>query len=136
MNFEILNTKLHSPSLPAKLVHRPFLMQRLNEGIESYREITLVSAPAGYGKTVCIIEWIHSMDIPTAWLSLGPSDNDPARFFIYLIAALQNIEPDTGKEIEAVIKTGQVPPSDIINTYSSFPIFHLEGFIHVMYSKS
>lgn len=116
MKIPILKTKLHCPSLQSKHVYRPLLIQRLNEGLDSGREITLVSAPAGYGKTACITEWIHSLDLPVAWLSLDPSDNDPVRFYNYLIAALKRIDLDLGQEVEAVIRTGQVPPSDIVST--------------------
>ena len=90
-------------------------MQRLDEGLESDREITLVSAPAGFGKTTCISEWVHSMDCPVAWLSLDIADDDIGRFIFYLNAALQTINPDFGKEIKAVIRTGHVPPIDIIS---------------------
>lgn len=91
-------------------------MQRLSEGLESRRNITLVSAPAGFGKTTCISEWIHSLDLPFSWLSLDPTDDDPGRFFIYFIAAFQRIDPNFGHEIEAVIKAGKIPPNEIIST--------------------
>jgi len=85
----LLATKLHRPSLPAKWVQRPHLCQRLNEGLEFNRQITLVSAPAGFGKTTCISEWINTLDRwPVAWLSLDPADDDPGRFLAYFVAAL------------------------------------------------
>jgi len=69
----LLATKLHQPSLPLKRVRRPFLIQRLNEGLESDRQITLVSAPAGFGKTTCISEWVSASGLPVGWLSLDPA---------------------------------------------------------------
>jgi LuxR family maltose regulon positive regulatory protein len=89
----------------------------LNEGLEFNRQITLVSAPAGFGKTTCISAWVDSLNRwPVTWLSLDPSDDDPARFFAYFVAALQKIDADLGLEIEGVLRTGQLPPSEIIST--------------------
>ena len=127
MNIPILKTKLHCPSPPSKHVSRPQLMQSLNEGLELGREITLVSAPAGFGKTTCISEWIHSLSLPVVWLSLDSSDDDPVRFFIYLIAALKTIKPDVGQEIEAVIRAGQMPPSEIVSASLINDILEIEG---------
>jgi len=78
----LLKTKLHPPSVPPRHVQRPQLVKRLNEGLELGRRITLVSAPAGFGKTVCISEWLDTLkDWPLAWLSLDLADDDPGRFF-------------------------------------------------------
>ena len=85
----LLATKLHRPPIPPKRVQRPHLIQRLNEGLEFGRQITLVSAPAGFGKTTCISEWVNTLDLPVTWLSLDPADDDPGRFFAYFVAALQ-----------------------------------------------
>ena len=60
----LLATKLHRPSVPAKRVQRPQLIQRLNEGLEAGRNLTLVSAPAGFGKTTCIGEWLNGLHRP------------------------------------------------------------------------
>jgi LuxR family maltose regulon positive regulatory protein len=113
----LLTTKLHRPPIPAKWVQRPNLIQRLNEGLELNRRITLVSAPAGFGKTTCISNWVSALDRwPVAWLSLDASDDDPGRFFAYLVTALQKVEANLGGEIEGVIRSGQLPPSEIIST--------------------
>jgi len=77
----LLATKLHCPSIPARRVQRTHLIQRLNEGLESGCQVTLVSAPAGFGKTTCIGEWVDTLALPVAWLSLDPADDDPGRFF-------------------------------------------------------
>src|SRR5512138_2252139 len=112
----LLATKLRRPTLSAKRVHRSQLMQRLNGGLAAGRPVTLVSAPAGFGKTTCIGEWLNTLDLPTAWLSLDRADDDPGRFFTYLIATLQQVDANTGREIEGILRAGQLPPSDVIST--------------------
>jgi LuxR family maltose regulon positive regulatory protein len=124
----LLATKLHRPALPAKWVQRPDLIRHLNEGLELGRPLTLVSAPAGFGKTTCISEWVNSLDGWTvSWLSLDPSDDDPGRFFTYLLAALQKVSPDLGQKIEDVMRSGQLPPAEIISTILTNDILELEG---------
>ncbi len=114
----LLATKLYRPSHPAKRVQRPQLIQRLNDGLESGRQMTLVSAPAGFGKTTCISEWVNGLDMPVTWLSLDPSDDDPGRFFTYLVAALQKVDANAnlGREIESVLRSGQLLSSEAIST--------------------
>jgi len=80
------------------------------------RQITLVSAPAGFGKTTSVSEWVGGLDLPVTWLSLDPADDDPGRFFTYLVAALQKVDPTLGREIEGVLHSGQLPPNDAIST--------------------
>jgi ATP/maltotriose-dependent transcriptional regulator MalT len=112
-----LATKFHRPSIPAKWVQRPQLSQKLTEGLETKRRITLVSAPAGFGKTTCISDWVGAIEHwQVAWLSLDPSDDDPGRFFAYFLAALQKIEANLCQELARVIRSGQLPPSEIIST--------------------
>jgi LuxR family maltose regulon positive regulatory protein len=110
----LLATKLHRPSLPPKYVQRPLLMQRLDEGLEADRRVMLVSAPAGFGKTTCVSEWVEKLDMAVTWLSLDDVDDDPGRFFSYLVAALQKVDEYLCLEIEAVLRAGQLPPSEII----------------------
>jgi LuxR family maltose regulon positive regulatory protein len=112
----LLATKLHPPSPPPKRVARPQLLERLNRGLDSGRQITLVSAPAGFGKTVCASEWIHTLDLPVTWLSLDPADDDPGRFFSYLVAALHKVDENLGWEIDGILRAGQLPPGEIIST--------------------
>ena len=78
-------------------VARPHLIERLNAGLHS--KLTLISAPAGFGKTTLVTEWIAADERPVAWLSLDESDNDPVRFLTYIVAALQTIEPQIGAGI-------------------------------------
>jgi LuxR family maltose regulon positive regulatory protein len=124
----LLATKLHRPSIPAKWVPRPHLIQRLNEGLERNRQVTLVSAPAGFGKTTCVSEWVSDLERwPVAWLSLDPSDDDPGRFFAYFLAALQKVDPVLGQDIQGVMRSGQLPPAEIISTTLINDILKLEG---------
>jgi len=121
----LLQTKLYIPPVRPELVSRPRLIERLNEGL--HRKLTLISAPAGFGKTTCISEWVHALDCPVTWLSLDPADDDPGRFFAYLIAALQKVDANLGREIEGVLRAGQLPPGEVISTTLSNDIQELEG---------
>jgi len=113
----LLATKFHRPSLPTRWVKRPQLTQLLDKALESNRQMTLVSAPAGFGKTSCISEWVNTLDQwPVAWLSLDSSDDDPGRFFAYFIAALQRVDASLGQELEGVMRSGQLPPGEMICT--------------------
>ena len=87
----ILATKLYIPPPRPKIVLRPRLIERLNEGLSSGRKLTLISASAGFGKTTLVSEWVAGCERPVAWLSLDEGDNDPTRFLTYLVAALQTI---------------------------------------------
>ncbi len=90
----LLATKLHRPQPRAHLVRRPQLVARLTQGVMS--PLTLVSAPAGFGKTTLLAQWLAESRMPVAWLSLEPGDNEPMRFLSYLIAALQTLDPHLG----------------------------------------
>jgi LuxR family maltose regulon positive regulatory protein len=122
----LLKTKLRCPPKPVKRVPRPHLLGRLDAGLASGRGITLVSAPAGFGKTTCLSEWVSALDLPAAWLSLDPADDDPGRFFSYLIAALQTVNRDLGREIEGILRAGQLPPAEIVSAALINDILELE----------
>ncbi len=87
----LLATKLSVPGLRPDLVPRPRLAQRLDEG--RGRGLVLACAPAGYGKTVLLAEWVRRVRHPVAWLSLDAGDNDPARFWRHTVAALDRVRP-------------------------------------------
>src|SRR5207237_1106683 len=110
----ILATKLYLPRLRPNVVFRPRLLERLNEGV--HRKLTLISAPAGFGKTTLVSEWVEGIERPTAWLSLDEGDNDPARFLAYLIAALQTIAATIGEGVLGVLQSPQPPPPEAILT--------------------
>jgi LuxR family maltose regulon positive regulatory protein len=95
-------------------VSRPRLIDTLNEGLA--RKLTLVAAPAGYGKTTLLSEWVHQSDRATAWLSLDRSDNDASRFLMYLITALRAVEPEIGQEVLTSLKGPQLRSIETILT--------------------
>lgn len=103
----LLATKLYLPPLRPNVVSRPRLLERLNTGL--HRKLTLLAAPAGFGKTTLLSEWIARCGRPVAWLSLDEGDNDPTRFLAYLVAALQTITPRMGAGIGALLQSSQPP---------------------------
>ena len=134
MDVPLLTTKLNIRPLRPSLVPRPRLLQKLDEGLREGCWLILVSAPAGYGKTTLVAEWLHHLraapapgpagsevqvgmktqaDQPTydlAWLSLDADDNDHARFMAYFIAALETIQADVGTGMRALFNSPQTPP--------------------------
>jgi len=114
--YPILQTKLHIPPIRPELVSRPRLIERLNAGLPVGRKLTLVSGPAGFGKTTLVSEWVAGCGRPAAWLSLDKGDNDPTRFLAYLVAALQTIAANTGEGVLGVLQSPQRPPSESILT--------------------
>jgi LuxR family maltose regulon positive regulatory protein len=114
----LLTTKLYIPRVRPELVPRQRLIEQLNAGL--HRKLTLISAPAGFGKTTLLSEWavgaMHVSPQPAssrqvAWVSLDEGDNDPVRFWAYFVAALQTVGPSVG---EGVLSAFQAPqPSQI-----------------------
>lgn len=91
----LLSTKLFIPQPRPNLVRRPRLNERLNQKITSH--LILISAPAGFGKSTLLCDWIKDVEYPVAWVSLDDSDNDLVRFFSYFITAIRNIFPEVGE---------------------------------------
>jgi LuxR family maltose regulon positive regulatory protein len=91
MKAPLLTAKLYVPPVRPDLVPRAHLFERLDEGLSLGRKLTLVSAPAGFGKTTLVSAWAARFGRPVAWLSLDEGDNDPVRFLAYLAAALQTV---------------------------------------------
>src|SRR5713101_5018498 len=110
----ILATKLYIPPLRPKVVSRPRLLERLNEGL--HRKLTLIAAPAGFGKTTLVSAWVAGCDRQVAWLSLEEGENDPTLFLTYLVAALQTIAPTIGEGVWGVLQSPQPPPTEAILT--------------------
>src|SRR5437867_12013093 len=110
----ILATKLYLPPLRPNVVSRPRLLERLNEGL--HRNLTLIAAPAGFGKTTLISQWVASCDRQVAWLSLDEGDSDPTRFLTYLVAALRTIAPTIGAGVMGLLQSPQPPPTEAILT--------------------
>jgi LuxR family transcriptional regulator, maltose regulon positive regulatory protein len=144
----ILATKLFIPPPYPKIVLRPRLIDRLNEGL--HHKLTLISAPAGFGKTTLVSEWVAGCKQPVAWLSLDEGDKDPARFLSYLIAALQTlalskvegIMPKIGVGILAALQNPQQSSIEsllttLLNEINSIPdnfVLVLDDY-HVIDSK-
>ena len=143
----LLQTKLHIPRVRPEMVSRPRLLERLNAGPD--RKLTLISAPAGFGKTTLLSEWVHQVgaqrNLPShapqvAWLSLGKADSDPARFLAYMLAALRTLTlsdaegtrgrrgsaSPIGKGMMRALRSPQAPPAEavlttLINEISAVP---------------
>ena len=120
MTTTLLQTKLYTPQLPATIVARTRLVELLDEGMHQSHKLALISAPAGFGKTTLVIEWTQNSDQPIAWLTLDKGDNDPARFWVYFIAALQTIYEGIGDTTLTALHSHRPPPietllADIIN---------------------
>jgi LuxR family maltose regulon positive regulatory protein len=118
MAIPLLKTKLYVPPVRPRerVVSRPRLIERLDDGMHSGRKLTLISAPAGYGKTTLVSTWLSGRKCPTAWLSLDAGDNDPVRFLRYVIAALQTIAPGVGEATQGLFQSPQLPPPESILT--------------------
>ncbi len=111
----LLETKLYIPKWRPGLVSRPRLIERLDQGAE--RKLTLVSAPAGFGKTTLLAEWLAASKAggrPAAWVSLDQSDNDPALFWAYFITALQTVESGIGDSELSLLRSPQPPPIEAL----------------------
>ena len=135
MSIPLLTTKLFIPPVRRELVPRPRLVERLNAGLQ--RKLILISAPAGFGKTTLLAEWIANCRLqiadwartttqianrkspianPVAWLSLDKGDNDPARFWAYFIAALQTVQAGVGEAALAMLQSPQPPPMEAVSS--------------------
>src|SRR6266498_2465468 len=112
MSTPILATKLYIPPTRPELVPRPRLIKRLVAGL--HRKITIITAPAGYGKTTILSEWIPQSERCVTWVSLDDGDNDPVRFWAYFIAALQVLDAKIGRNALALMRNPLLPPSEEI----------------------
>ena len=109
-------TKLFHPALNGRWIERQPLLYQLTQSLERECGLTLVSAPAGYGKSTLAGAWLAKMPLPSAWLSLDEMDDDPGRFMLYFIAAIQRVEPAFCTELFAALQAGQLPPVDMLVT--------------------
>ncbi len=114
MSIPILATKLYVPPPPPAVVPRPRLLERLNAGL--HRKLTLIAAPAGFGKTTLVSAWVAGCRRPVAWLSLDEGDSDPIRFLAYLVMALRTIAPQIGAGVLGGLQSPQPPPTESLLT--------------------
>jgi LuxR family maltose regulon positive regulatory protein len=146
MSMPLLKTKLYIPPIRHELVPRPRLIDRLNAGLD--RKLTLISAPAGYGKTTLLSEWIAGYrkleaQVRFAWVSLDEGDNDASCFLTYAVSALQTVEEDSGAAILAALAMPQPPPiealfTDLINETTAIPgrcVLVLDDY-HVIHAQA
>lgn len=110
----MLTTKLYIQPTRPELVPRPRLIERLNAGLQ--HKLTLISAPAGFGKTTLLSEWVSQSELAVSWVSLDEGDNDPIHFLSYLTAAIQTIEPSIGKGVLGALQSPQPPSLEALLT--------------------
>ena len=112
MSTRILTTKLYVPPPQPRVVVRPRLTEGLDKGL--HRRLTLICAPAGFGKTTLLSEWVAGCERPAAWLSLEEGDSDPTRFLSYLVSALQTIAANVGEGVLGVLGSPRPPTESIL----------------------
>jgi len=110
----LIHTKLHPPFIRSGLVFRPRLQEQLAKGLCG--PLTLITAPAGFGKTTLVASGIAVFDMPVGWLSLDKNDNQEGRFLNYLVAALQSLDNHIGNEAIQLMARMQSVSSDIVLT--------------------
>ena len=125
MTTPLLTTKLYQPQPRTDLVPRPRLIEQLNAGLS--RKLTLISAPAGFGKTTLLSEWVHQCGRPISWLSLDEGDNDLIRFLSYFVAALQTIDSRIGRGTAVALQSPdgvniEILLTHLLNEISKSPI--------------
>jgi LuxR family maltose regulon positive regulatory protein len=108
LSAQILATKLHIPPFRPDLISRPAILEDLEKGLSC--KLTLVSAPAGFGKSTILSEWAAKSQRPITWFSLDEGDNDPQRFFVHFIAALGNVKADLAETYLDLLQSPQLPP--------------------------
>ncbi len=101
----LLRTRLTMPTPRPDRVRRERLHMKLDTGLD--HKLTLVSAPAGFGKTTAVSDWLHARDLPAAWLTLDATDSDPLHLLRYLAAALQRILPNLNSDIDGALQSAQ-----------------------------
>ena len=128
MTVPLLTTKLYLPPPRPQRVDRSRLRRRLTGGLDMGHRLTLVSAPAGFGKTTLLSAWAAEQTPPThaAWLSLDAGDNDPARALAYIVAALQTAQPEIGQGVQDALGAPQLPPlaallTPLVNAVAALP---------------
>jgi LuxR family maltose regulon positive regulatory protein len=111
----LIRTKLHRPPVAGDHVHRPQLLDRLNKRL--YRSLTLVSAPAGYGKSTLVSCWLEECEIPHCWINLDNSDNDLRIFLSYFVTAVRSLFPESCCDIQALLDAEKLPAQQVITRY-------------------
>ena len=124
----ILVTKLYRPAPRLEMIARPRLIARLDAGL--HRTLTLVAAPAGFGKTTLVASWVAGSGRRVAWLSLDAGESDPARFLAYLVAALQKSGAALGAGLLGALQAASPPSTEALLTTLLNEIAALPDQIH------
>src|SRR5262249_1785263 len=121
MSALLLKTKLYIPATRAEIVERPRLLGELTKTL--VHKLTLLSAPAGFGKTTLLAEWLapaspaEKNTAPRiAWVTLEEDDNDPARFWAYIFTAFETAQSGTGENALTLLRAPQPPPIEVVLT--------------------
>jgi LuxR family maltose regulon positive regulatory protein len=109
----LIRTKLHRPPMATVHGHREHLLDRLDRELD--RPLTLVCAPAGYGKSTLVSAWLEASDLPAAWLSIDDRDNDLHVFLSYFLAAVQTVFPEAGEEVRNILEARELPPLPVVS---------------------
>jgi len=125
MEYTLIPTKLQPPRVRSDLVSRPSLITQLNRGLD--RKLTLITAPAGFGKTTLVVDWLGQLDRPSAWLSLDRSDNDPSLFLSYFVAAIQSCFADSCANTIQLLQSADLPHTNILVATLLNDLFVLPG---------
>lgn len=133
MSHDLLQTKLYVPRLRPSFIPRPRLINKLDRGLQEGCKLTLISAPAGFGKTTLISAWHNRGERPFAWLSLDERESDLTHFLAYFIAALQTLSPGIGQRVSGMLESPQPPPTQtvltmLLNDIAAIP----EAFVFVL----
>lgn len=137
----LLTTKLHIPQVRSALVARPHLTDKLTDGMES--KLTLITAPAGYGKTTLMSEWVKHCDAFVAWVSLDRHDNEFVQFWSYVIAAIKKAHPKFGDSALLFLSNAETSSTESfiavilneLNSLSSELVIVLDDF-HVIHQSA
>ncbi len=108
----LLKTKMHIPKTRLPVISRPYLMRELDEGFKN--KLTVITAPAGYGKSTLAGEWANNADFPVAWFSLDSGDNDSLRFWSYLVASLEIVNPGISDRVQSTLRLVNQSPEVFI----------------------
>ena len=138
---QVLTTKLKAPQIHGGIAPRPHLTARLHAGLD--RKLTLICAPAGFGKTTLLSAWLAEYEPNVAWLSLDRTDNTPVRFFETLIAAFQTVHPGSGESARVALHSTHASPCQpllvsLINEIVALPrpfVLVLDGY-HLITNKT
>src|ERR1700745_2218875 len=112
MTRPLLETQVHNPAPRKGVIARPRLLQRLNRAAEA--KLTLLSAPAGFGKTTLLAAWLASGQLRAGWLSLDPRDNQPGKFWTYAIAPLRRVAPSAGATALTLLESPGTPVESVL----------------------